>query len=89
MNPVMATAVMPVKKTGYTTRQIWECECVCMGSSYCCIVACTHIGNGTGRRTATMAAPLLLTSGPVRHEAVFHSCGPSAVGAWGGCTHSW
>ena len=29
-----------------------------------------HLGTGTGRRTATMVAPLLLTSGPVRYEAV-------------------
>ena len=41
-----------------------------MERSYCCIVACTHLGNGTGRRTETMAAPLQLTSGPVGYEAV-------------------
>ena len=29
-----------------------------MGGLYLCIVACTHLGNGTGRRAATMAAPL-------------------------------
>ena len=28
-----------------------------------------HLGNGTGHRTVTMVAPLLLTSGPVRYEA--------------------
>ena len=54
-----------------------------MGSSYRCIVACAHLGNGTGRRTATMAALLLLTSGPVRHEAVLHSYGTSPVGGLG------
>ena len=31
-----------------------------------------HLGNGTGRRTVTMVAPLVLTSGPVRYEAVLH-----------------
>ena len=37
------------------------------------IVACAHLGNGTGRSMATLAAPLLLvllTSGPVRYEAI-------------------
>ena len=43
---------------------------VCMGSLYRCIVAFTHLGNSTGRTTATMTAPLLLTSGPVRYEAL-------------------
>ena len=33
---------------------------VCMGSLHRCIVACTHLGNDTDRRTATLAAPLLL-----------------------------
>ena len=46
-----------------------------MGSLYHCIVACAHLGNGTGHRTATLAAVLLLTSGPVRYEAVLHSSG--------------
>ena len=32
----------------------------CIGSLYCCIVACAHLGNGTGHRTATLAAPQLL-----------------------------
>ena len=40
----------------------------------------THLENGTGRRTATMIAPLLLTSGPIRYEAVLQSCGTSPVG---------
>ena len=44
-----------------------------MGGSHRCIVACTYLGNGTGHRTATMAAPLLLTSGPARYEAVLHN----------------
>ena len=39
------------------------------------------LGNGTGRRTATIMAPLLFTSGLVRYEAVLHSCGTSPVGA--------
>ena len=47
------------------------CDCVC--------VWCAHLGNSTGRRTVTMAAPLLLTSGPVRYEAVLYSCGTSPV----------
>ena len=53
--------------------------CVCMSQNRC-IVACAHLGNGTGHRTVTLAAPLLLTSGPVRYEAVLHSCGISLVG---------
>ena len=49
------------------------------------IVACAHIGNGTGRSTATLAPPLLvlLTSGLVRYEARLHSCGTSPVGQGG------
>ena len=43
-----------------------------MGGLYCCIVACSHIENDTDRRTSTMAAPLLLTSGPVRSEDVLY-----------------
>ena len=54
--------------------------CVCMRGSHCCIVACAHLANGTGRRTATMMATLLITSGPVRIEAVLHSCGRSPNG---------
>ena len=38
-----------------------------------------HLGNSTGRRTVTMTA-LLLTSGPVRYEAVPQSHGTSQVG---------
>ena len=41
-----------------------------------------HLGNGSGRRTVTMMAPLLLTHGLVRYEAVLHSCGTSLVGGW-------
>ena len=40
-----------------------------MGGLYYCLFACTHFGNGTDHRTVTMAAPLLLTSGPVKCEA--------------------
>ena len=29
----------------------------CMGGSYRYVVACSHLGNSTGRRNATMAAP--------------------------------
>ena len=43
-----------------------------------------HLGNGTGHRTATMAAPLALTNGPVSYEAVLHSCGTIPVGGGGG-----
>ena len=60
------------------TRQA-ECVCVCMGSLYHCVVACAQLGNGTGCRTATLAAPLVLTSGLLRYEAVLHSCGTSPV----------
>ena len=52
---------------------------VCMGNLYRYIVACGHLGNSTGHRTATLVAPLLLTSGPVRYAAVLHSCGTSPV----------
>ena len=45
----------------------------CMGGLYCCIVACTHLGSGTGHITVTIVAPLLLTSGLMRYEAVLHS----------------
>ena len=37
------------------------------------MVACTYLQNGTGRRSVTMAAPLLLTSGPAMYEAVLHN----------------
>ena len=55
-----------------------------MGGSYHYIVACGQLGNGTGRRTATLMALLLLTSGPVRYEAELHSCGTSPVLGKGG-----
>ena len=53
------------------------CKCIigCMGCLCRFIVA-----RCTGRKTATMTAPLLLTSGTVRYVAVFHSCGTSPVG---------
>ena len=55
------------------------------GGSYCYIVALTHLGNGTACSTATLAALLLLTSGPVRYEAGLHICGTSPrVCVWGG-----
>ena len=44
-----------------------------MGGLYCCIVDGTHLGNGTKRGTATMAAPQLLTSGLVKYESWRHS----------------
>ena len=37
------------------------------------------LGNGTGRRTVTMATPPALTSGPVRYEAVLRGSGTSPV----------
>ena len=45
------------------------------GVLYYYLVVCAHPGNGTGRRTVTMVAPLLFTSVPVRYEAVLHSFG--------------
>ena len=33
---------------------VWVLNLVCIGSLY----RCTHLGNGTGRRTVTMAAQL-------------------------------
>ena len=53
---------------------------VCMGGGQAtihCIVACTHLGNGTGRRIVTLMALLLLNNG---HGAVLHSCGTHLVG---------
>ena len=41
---------------------IYVCVCVCMLGLYRYIVACAHLGNGTGSRTATLADPLILTS---------------------------
>ena len=38
------------------------------------------LGNSTGHRTATMTAPLPLTSGPVMYEAVLRSCRTNPVG---------
>ena len=54
---------------------VYEDMCI-----YHCIVACTHLGiNSTGRRTLTMAAPRLLTSGRLRYEVVLDSCGTSPM----------
>ena len=77
-----------------------QCVCmyVCMYGEFVSLDA--HLGNGTGRRTATMMAPLpplpplllLLTSGLVRDEAVLHSCGTNPVGgrvATCDSVHSW
>ena len=33
---------------------------LCMGSSFRCIVACAHLGNGTSHRTVRLMAPLLV-----------------------------
>ena len=60
---------------------VCEREGMCIGGSHCCIVACTHLGNGIGCRTVTLVAPLLLTGGPVRYEAPLHNCGQAQ---WGG-----
>ena len=64
----------------YTKLLMCYTKCVCMGSSYRCIVACSHLGNGTRHRPGTMAAPILLAGGPVMYEAVLHSYGASPVG---------
>ena len=45
----------------------------CIGALQRCIVACIHLGNRTGGKTATIAAPLLLPGGPVRYEAGLHN----------------
>ena len=52
---------------------------LCVEGSHRCIVACIHLGNGTGRRTVTIAAPLLLSSGPVLHRG---GTSPVGVGSW-------
>ena len=46
--------------------------CGCISGSYHCIVACALLGKGTDHRTATMAAPQLLTSGPAMYEEELH-----------------
>ena len=40
------------------------------------------VGDWPIRRSATMMTSLLLTSGPLRYEAVLHSCGISPCGGW-------
>ena len=46
------------------------------------VYSCLHTPrDGTDHRTVTMAAPVLLTSGPLRHETVVLSCGTSPVTA--------
>ena len=52
------------------------------GLLYTCFMH-AQLGKGTGHRTATMMAPLLLTIGPVRYEAMLHSCWSSPVGGMG------
>ena len=60
---------------------MYVCMYVCMDSLCRCIVAWGTLRElSTGRRTVTMAAPLLLTSGPVRYEIVLHGCGTSPMG---------
>ena len=51
-----------------------------------------HLGNSTGRRSVTIAAPLLLTSGLAKYEAVLYNCGASLLGGWAptcDSVHSW
>ena len=62
----------------------WVIVCVCRVRTAVQLLAHAQLGKGTGRRTVTMAAQLLLTIGPVRYEAVLHSCGTSALGGMGG-----
>ena len=82
-SPVCIADPVYVEEVDMQYMYVCMCMFVCMGSLYCCIVACAHLGNGTGRRTATLVAPLLLTSGPLRYEAVLQSCGTSPVGGGG------
>ena len=56
---------------------------VCMYGGLCHLLLDAHLGNGTSRRSVTVMAPLLLTSGPVRYEDVLHSCGTRLVGGDG------
>ena len=51
-----------------------------------CVALClldAYLGNSTGCRTVTMTAPLLITSGPLRYEAVLHSCETSPIAEGG------
>ena len=57
----------------------WWCEFVSLYRNCIDTVLCHCIGNGTGCRTAAMAAPLPLTSGPARCEAALHGCGRKPV----------
>ena len=50
-----------------------------MGSSCRGIVPIQYVENGTGCRTAGIAAPPLLTSGAARCEGELHGCGISPV----------
>ena len=44
-----------------------------MGGLCHSIIVCAHLENDTGRRCATIVAPLLLISGLARYEAVIHN----------------
>ena len=43
------------------------------------LYSCLHTLRELSDRTVTLVKPLLLTSGVVRYEAVFHSCGTSPM----------
>ena len=70
----------------YVCMYVCTCVYVCMymGGSFHCIVACAHLGNGTGRRTATLTTPPPLTSGPMKYEVVLHNHETSPEGVGGG-----
>ena len=59
-------------------------ECVCLYMLVCDYVSDDHDDHddddGDGCRTAAMVPSLLLTSGPLKCEAVLHGCGRSLVG---------
>ena len=63
----------------YIYAYIRTCLCTYLKCVWGVRTACAYFGNGTCRRTATMAEPLLLTSGPVKYEAVLHTCGTNPV----------
>ena len=65
---------------GLSDNPYARCACV-WGVCVALELLDAHLGNGTGHRTASLMEPLLLlTSGPMRYEAVLHSCGTSPVG---------
>ena len=81
LTPMVLVLLFYVSATYVISGSTQTRDRVCMVSLYCCIVACTHLGNSTGHKTVALAAPLLLLAcGPVRYEAELDRCETSSVG---------